>query len=79
MFVRRNALLIRVVNSNRGHKYSSTAAGVVEFKKAYPAEAGHVRKSPYEDIVIPNQTLDKYVWNNISGWENRVAAVGHSP
>lgn len=73
MFLR-NGSLIRAVNTSRS-SYPKSLSTFVEINKSYPAEPGHVRKSPYKDIVIPNQTLDKYIWNNFRLWENKIAAV----
>lgn len=42
---------------------------------AYPAENGFVRSSPYENVVIPNLTMDQYVWNNFRDWETKIATV----
>lgn len=41
----------------------------------YPAESGFVKSSPYDHIVIPNLTLDQFVWNNFREWENKIATV----
>ena len=43
--------------------------------RAFPAEQGFVRSSPYQDIVIPNLTMDQYVWNNFRDWETKIATV----
>ncbi|XP_055692103.1 uncharacterized protein LOC129795089 [Lutzomyia longipalpis] len=42
---------------------------------SYPPEPGFVKNSPFENINIPNCTIDQYVWSNLREWENRVAAV----
>lgn len=74
-----------VVNSQSasvtsGRKFLSTRQ--VPIKKeclydvdAYPAENGFIRNSPYENISIPNRTLDQYVWNNFREYETKIAAV----
>lgn len=72
MFLQRTGL-IRVINSSFSNRKCFSA--FIDLKKSYPAEPGHVRRSPYEDVVIPNVTIDKYVWRNFKNWENKVAAV----
>lgn len=42
---------------------------------AYPAEPGFIRNSPYENITIPNMTMDQFVWNNFRDWETKIATV----
>lgn len=74
MFLR-NSGLIRAVNSSYASASRKCLSSVVDYKKTYPAEAGHVRKSPYEDIVVPNMTIDKYVWQNLRHWDSKVASV----
>lgn len=73
----RNAILVRTLNKRSlgDRKYLSS---VVDYRKPYPTEAGHVRKSPYTDVVVPNVTIDKYVWSNFSRWETKVAAVSET-
>lgn len=36
---------------------------------------GFVWKSGYEPIVVPELTLDDYVWKNVAKWENKIAIV----
>lgn len=38
-------------------------------------EEGYWRSSPFESISIPTTTIDKYVWQNVKKWENKIAAV----
>lgn len=78
----RNLALIRcggVVNG--GRKYLSTRQQqqkkeYLYDQDAYPAEPGFIRSSPYENIIIPNLTMDQYVWNNYRDWETKIATVG---
>lgn len=73
MFLRRTGLM-RVISSS-GFSNRKCLSSFVDLRKSYPAEPGHVRSSPYEDLVIPNVTIDKYVWRNFGNWQNKVAAV----
>ncbi|TMW53028.1 hypothetical protein DOY81_001891, partial [Sarcophaga bullata] len=41
----------------------------------YTPEEGYIKTSPYENTLIPNVTLDKYVWRDFKLWENNVATV----
>lgn len=36
---------------------------------------GYIRNSPFDMVVPPNLSLDQYVWQNISKWQNHVAMV----
>lgn len=36
---------------------------------------GHIMKSPYEPISIPDFTIDQYVWKNLPKWQNHIAIV----
>lgn len=36
---------------------------------------GHIMKSPYEPISIPDFTIDQYVWKNLPKWQNHLAIV----
>lgn len=45
---------------------------------AYPAEKGFIRSSPYDNVTIPNLTMDQYVWNNFRAWETKIATVSES-
>lgn len=77
----RNLALLRcggVVNGSQ--KYLSTRQQqqkreCVYDQDAYPAEPGFIRSSPFENIVIPNLTIDQYVWNNFRDWETKIATV----
>lgn len=39
----------------------------------YCEKDGHILKSPYESLKIPETTVDRQIWNNLSKWENHVA------
>lgn len=39
----------------------------------YNEKEGYVMNSPYGSVVVPNDTIDKYVWKNISKWQNHTA------
>ncbi|KAM7346537.1 acyl-CoA synthetase family member pudgy [Cochliomyia hominivorax] len=41
----------------------------------YSHEEGYIKTSPFENTLIPNVTLDKYVWRDFKLWENNVATV----
>lgn len=74
--LRKNLGLLRAVNG--GRKYLSTKQQNKECPaelEGYPAEPGFVRSSPYENIVIPNLTMDQYVWNTFRDWETKIATV----
>lgn len=34
---------------------------------------GYIMKSPYEFLKMPEMTVDRHIWNNISKWPNHVA------
>lgn len=34
---------------------------------------GYVVKSPYKSVEIPELTIDRHVWNNLSKWSNHIA------
>lgn len=34
---------------------------------------GYVVKSPYKSIEIPELTIDRHVWNNLSKWSKHIA------
>lgn len=34
---------------------------------------GYIMKSPYESNNVPETTVDRHIWNNISKWPNHVA------
>lgn len=36
---------------------------------------GYYWQSPYEKIVVPDFTLDEYLWKNVLKWENKIAIV----
>lgn len=41
----------------------------------YTPEEGYIKTSPFENTIIPDVTLDKYVWRDFKLWENNVATV----
>lgn len=41
----------------------------------FSPEEGYIKTSPFENTLIPNCTLDKYVWRDFKLWENNVATV----
>lgn len=41
----------------------------------YSNEEGYIKTSPFENTLIPNIPLDKYVWRDFKLWENNVATV----
>lgn len=80
----RNLALLRsgvVMNSaNGGQKYLSTRQhprkrDSLFDQDNYPSENGIVRSSPFENITVPNLTIDQYVWNNFREWETKIATV----
>lgn len=38
-------------------------------------QEGFVWQSGYEPIVVPELTVDDYVWKNVAKWENKIATV----
>lgn len=34
-----------------------------------------VLRSPYKDVILPNCTIDQYVWSRVNEWGNKVAIV----
>lgn len=87
MMLRRHlGLGVRVVNGTglgTGRIYLSTREQrqkeiLADQEVLFPAEHGLVRNSPYENISIPNLTLDQYVWNNFREWETKIATVRKS-
>lgn len=41
----------------------------------YNSTEGYVRNTPLEDVTVPNQTLDEYIWQSASKWPNHIAVV----
>lgn len=41
----------------------------------YSNEEGYIKTSAFENTLLPNCTLDKYVWRDFKLWENNVATV----
>lgn len=39
----------------------------------YSEKDGYVMKSPYENISIPDMTIDQYFWKNMPKWQNHTA------
>lgn len=39
----------------------------------YTENDGHIMKSPYEQISIPDMTVDQYFWKNMPKWQNHIA------
>lgn len=39
----------------------------------YDETEGYVMKSPYGSVIVPNLTIDQYVWKNMKKWQNHVA------
>lgn len=39
------------------------------------ADEGFVWRSRYGQIVLPNMTVDEYVWKNLDKWQNKIALV----
>lgn len=37
-----------------------------------------VLRSPYKDVILPNCTVDQYVWSRVNEWGNKVATVSFS-
>lgn len=48
------------------------------FSRSNNSDEGFVRQSPLEDVVVPNVTLDKYIWRDINKWANHTAVVRHT-
>lgn len=61
----------------KGRQYLSTKQQNKEqvVETDYPPENGFIRYSPYENITIPNLTIDQYVWNNFQQYETKIATV----
>lgn len=51
----------------------------VAHNRTHSIEEGYVWKSGYEPIVVPDLTLDEYVWKNVAKWENKIAIVSFIP
>lgn len=54
---------------------SSTSYPNINNFRVQTPEDGFVLNSIYEPITLPDLTVDRYVWKNISKWENKVAIV----
>lgn len=39
----------------------------------YNEHDGYIMKSPYENISIPDMTIDQYMWKNMPKWQNHIA------
>ncbi|CAG9788308.1 unnamed protein product [Diatraea saccharalis] len=46
---------------------------VVRFKHVWTSD--NVVKSPFKDIVVPELTVDEYVWRNLEKWPTKTAVV----
>lgn len=38
-------------------------------------EEGFVRQSAYDPIVVPEMSIDQYVWRNLDKWQDKCAVV----
>lgn len=60
-------------------KSYGTAVGVAEYYRTarscitFEKNEGCIVKSPYQPIEIPQTTVDRYIWTNISKWPNHTA------
>lgn len=54
---------------------SKTINHDVANNRLHSPENGYYWKSGYEEISVPDLTLDEYVWKNVAKWENKVAIV----
>lgn len=62
-------LLVRRFQSTNRPVLSELAKRSLVFSE----KEGHIMKSPYETISIPDLTVDQYVWKNMPKWQNHVA------
>lgn len=72
----RAATTLQNQQSKRYVQQQSNAVSEAHDKCSYytPSE-GYIRTSPFDPVAIPDLTLDRYVWENVNKWQNKIAAV----
>lgn len=67
--IRKNA--VRYLSTQQKQSYSDNE----NEKFGSTSEEGCVINSCYENVILPNCTIDQYVWKNVNNWGNKIAAV----
>lgn len=47
----------------------------INFIRSLTTSEGCIVKSHMKDVIIPNSTIDQFVWENYSNWGNKVMTV----
>lgn len=67
--IRKNA--VRYLSTQQKQSYSDSE----NEKFGSTTEEGCIVNSCYENVILPNCTIEQHVWKNFKNWEDKVAAV----
>ncbi|CAG9788310.1 unnamed protein product [Diatraea saccharalis] len=65
-------MTLRALRLNKLLSNINNVPSVVRFKHVWSSD--NVVKSPFEDVVVPELTVDEYVWRNLEKWPTKTAA-----
>lgn len=57
---------------SNGRKLKSKPINLI---RSLTTSEGCILKSHLNDVIIPNSTVDQFVWENYSNWGNKVMTV----
>lgn len=74
-----NRLISEVIKSKNVRNLSVKSRPAFQYENEITPELEEgVLRSPYKDVILPNCTIDQYVWSRVNEWGNKVATVSFS-
>lgn len=71
-----NRLISEVIKSKNLRNLSVKSRPAIEYENETTTELEEgALRSPYKDVILPNCTIDQYVWSRVNEWGDKVATV----
>lgn len=71
----KNRLISSCNASTQKHKEAIAPAFSMRDSFRYSQDEGYVRTSAYNDVTLPNLTIDQYIWKDLDLFQDKVAIV----
>lgn len=71
----KNRLISSCSASTQKHKEAIVPAFSMKDSFRYSPDEGYVRTSAYNDVSLPNLTIDQYIWKDLEIFQDKVAIV----
>lgn len=73
-----NRLISEIIKSKTVRNLSVKSRPAIDNETTHDLDEGVIIRSPYKDVILPNCTIDQYVWSRVNEWGDKVATVSFS-